>query len=154
MISVHVNGKIHRLDVESDTPLLWVLREQLNLNGAKYSCGIEECGACTVHVDGKAVLSCNLPVSEVDGKEIITIEGLKGRIADCLREAWIEYDVPQCGYCQPGQFMTAAALLKTNPNPNDTEIEKVMAGVICRCGTYQKIKKAIRRAAQRYRHEK
>jgi len=149
MLTIRVNGVIHRLDVDPDTPLLWVLREQLELTGVKYSCGIEECGACTVHVDGEATLSCNLSVSEVVGKEIITIEGLKGPVADALREAWMEGDVPQCGFCQPGQLMTAAALLKANPNPSDDVIDDVMSGVLCRCGTYQGIRQAIHLAARR-----
>ena len=149
MLTIRMNGAIHRLDVDPDTPLLWVLREQLELTGVKYSCGIEECGACTVHVDGEATLSCNLSVSEVVGKEITTIEGLKGPVADALREAWMEGDVPQCGFCQPGQLMTAAALLRANPNPSDDVIDDVMSGVLCRCGTYQGIRQAIHLAARR-----
>ena len=149
MLTIRVNGVIHRLDVDPDTPLLWVLREQLELTGVKYSCGIEECGACTVHADGEATLSCDLSVSEVVGKEITTIEGLKGPVADALREAWMEGDVPQCGFCQPGQLMTAAALLRTNPNPSDDVIDDVMSGVLCRCGTYQGIRQAIHLAARR-----
>lgn len=154
MLTIRVNGAIHRLDVDPDTPLLWVLREQLELTGVKYSCGIEECGACTVHVDGEATLSCNLSVSEVVGKEITTIEGLKGPVADALREAWMEGDVPQCGFCQPGQLMTAAALLRTNPNPSDADIDTAMSYVLCRCGTYQGIRNAIHQAARRYKHGK
>ncbi|NVM26071.1 MAG: (2Fe-2S)-binding protein [Desulfobacterales bacterium] len=154
MLTIRVNGAIHRLDVDPDTPLLWVLREQLELTGVKYSCGIEECGACTVHVDGKATLSCNLSASEVVGKEITTIEGLKGPVADALREAWMEGDVPQCGFCQPGQLMTAAALLRTNPNPSDADIDTAMSYVLCRCGTYQGIRNAIHQAARRYKHGK
>ena len=154
MLTIRVNGAIHRLDVDPDTPLLWVLREQLELTGVKYSCGIEDCGACTVHVDGEATLSCNLSVSEVVGKEITTIEGLKGPVADALREAWMEGDVPQCGFCQPGQLMTAAALLRTNTKPSDAEIDTAMSDVLCRCGTYQAIRNAIHQAARRYKHGK
>lgn len=149
MLTIRVNDAIHRLDVDPDTPLLWVLREQLELTGTKYSCGIEECGACTVHVDGEATLSCNLPLSEVVGKEITTIEGLRGPVADALRDAWMEGDVPQCGFCQPGQLMTAAALLKANPSPNDADIDAAMSDVLCRCGTYQGIRQAIHLAARR-----
>ena len=154
MLTLRVNGAIHRVDVDPDTPLLWVLREQLELTGTKYSCGIEECGACTVHVDGEATLSCNLPVSEVVGKEITTIEGLKGPVADALGEAWMEGDVPQCGFCQPGQLMTAAALLKANPSPSDADIDTTMSDVLCRCGTYQGIRNAIHRASRRYGYGK
>lgn len=154
MLTIRVNGTSNRLNVDPDTPLLWVLREQLGLTGTKYSCGIEECGACTVHVDGEATLSCNLSVSEVVGKEIITIEGLKGPVADALWEAWINGDVPQCGFCQPGQLMTAAALLKVNPSPGDADINTAMSDVLCRCGTYQGIRNAIHQAAWKYRHGK
>ena len=151
MIELRVNQKTHRVDVDPDTPLLWVLREDLGLLGTKYSCGIGECGACVVHVDGETVRSCVTPVQEVTGKEITTIEGLTSPIAEALREAWIEGDVPQCGYCQPGQFMTAAELLANNPSPSDADIDEAMSGVLCRCGTYQGIRRAIHRAAERKR---
>ncbi len=149
MIELRVNNTTHRLDLDPETPLLWVLREDLGLLGTKYSCGIGECGACVVHVDGEAVRSCVTPVSEVTGKEITTIEGLDGPIAEALRDAWIEGDVPQCGYCQPGQLMTATELLANNPHPSDSDIDEAMTGVLCRCGTYQGIRQAIHRASGR-----
>jgi aerobic-type carbon monoxide dehydrogenase small subunit (CoxS/CutS family) len=147
MLSLKVNGAVYSLDIDPETPLLWVLREYMDLVGTKYSCGIAECGACTVHIDGEAVLSCTIPVGEVEDGEITTIEGIKGKIADALRHAWIEEDVPQCGYCQPGQIMTAAGLLIEKPNPTDAEIDTAMSGVLCRCGTYPAIRRAIHRAA-------
>lgn len=149
MIELRVNNTTHRIDADPDTPLLWVLREDLGLLGTKYSCGIGECGSCVVHVDGEAVRSCVTPVAEVTGKEITTIEGLTGPIAEALKEAWIEGDVPQCGYCQPGQIMTAAELLAEHPNPSDSDIDKAMTGVLCRCGTYREIRQAIHRASAR-----
>jgi isoquinoline 1-oxidoreductase alpha subunit len=148
MTKLSVNGTIHELDVDPDTPLLWVLREELQLNGTKYSCGIGECGSCTVHVDGKAVRSCVTTVEDVQGKQITTIEGLTGPIADSLHKAWEDGDVPQCGYCQPGQIMTAAELLASNPTPSDSDIDSAMSGVLCRCGSYQDVRKAIHRAAR------
>ena len=148
MISLKVNGSAYKLDIDPETPLLWVLREHLGLIGTKYSCGIAECGACSVHVDGQVVLSCTIPVGEVEDSEITTIEAFKGKVADALRQAWIEEDVPQCGYCQPGQIMTAAALLFEKPNPTDADINEALSGVLCRCGTYQAIRRAIHRAAQ------
>lgn len=148
MISLKVNGSAYKLDIDPETPLLWVLREQLGLIGTKYSCGIAECGACAVLVDGEVVLSCTIPVGEVEDSEITTIEAFKGKVADALRQAWIEEDVPQCGYCQPGQIMTAAALLFEKPNPTDADINETLSGVLCRCGTYQAIRRAIHRAAQ------
>lgn len=154
MLTLHVNGKIHRVDVDPETPLLYVLNEQLGLMGTKYSCGIGECGACTVYVDGEPTLSCVTPAGDVEGMEITTIEGLKGPAADAIRQAWIEEDVPQCGYCQPGQMMAATALLNANPNPTDTDIDDAMSDILCRCGTYQAIRRAIHRAAERYNHEK
>ncbi len=147
MMELLVNGTLHQLDVDLDTPLLWVLREQLGLTGTKYCCGEGECGACTVHVDGEATLSCVVTVAEVRGKRVTTIEGLKGRLADALFRVWMQEDVPQCGYCQPGQIMTAAALLVSNPHPSDDEITAVMSGVLCRCGTYSAIRRAIHRVA-------
>lgn len=148
MLSLKVNGFAYKLNIDPETPLLWVLREHLGLIGTKYSCGIAECGACTVHVDGEVVLSCTIPVGEVEDSEITTIEAFKGKVANALRQAWIEEDVPQCGYCQPGQIMTAAALLFEKPNPTDADINKALSGVLCRCGTYQAIRRAIHRAAQ------
>ena len=149
MIKLRVNGTVHCLNVDPDTPLLWVLREQLGLTGTKYSCGIAECGACTVHVDGEAVCSCVTPVGEVAGRDVTTIEGLGGPIGEALRFSWIKEDVPQCGYCQPGQIMTAAALLGKNPDPTDADIDSAMSGVLCRCGTYEEIRHAIFRAARK-----
>ncbi|MCK5055417.1 MAG: (2Fe-2S)-binding protein [Candidatus Aminicenantes bacterium] len=154
MLTLRVNGKVHHVDVDPDTPLLWVLNEQLGLMGTKYSCGIGECGACTVYVDGENTLSCITPAGDVEGMEITTIEGLKGPVADAIRQAWIEEDVPQCGYCQPGQIMAAAALLNSNPNPNDDDIDAAMSDILCRCGTYQAIRRGIHCAAKRYNHEK
>jgi isoquinoline 1-oxidoreductase subunit alpha len=148
MITLRVNGRIHELNVDPETPLLWVLRDNLGLIGTKYSCGIGECGSCTVHLNGEPIPSCSTPVSEVSGKEVTTIEGLKGSAAEALRRAWIENDVPQCGYCQPGQIMTAAALLAAKPNPTDEEIDEAMSKVLCRCGTYQHIRTGIHRAAK------
>jgi len=127
MIEITVNKKTYRLNVPPDIPLLWVLREELGLHGTKYSCGIGECGACVVHVDGQATRSCVVPVSEVKGKEITTIEGLAGSVGEALREAWIEADVPQCGYCQSGQIMTAAELLASNPRPSDADIDAALS---------------------------
>jgi aerobic-type carbon monoxide dehydrogenase small subunit (CoxS/CutS family) len=151
MIDLKVNGKTYQVDVDLDTPLLWVLREELGLQGTKYSCGIGECGACMVHVNGEATRSCVTPVSEVKGKEITTIEGLAGSIGTALREAWIEGNVPQCGYCQPGQIMKAAELLASNPQPSDSDIDATMSQVLCRCGTYNEIRRAIHQAAGRTR---
>ncbi len=148
-MKLHVNGRVHHLEVDPDTPLLWVLTEHLGLTGTKYSCGIAECGSCTVHIDGKAELSCSIPVGEVKDRQVTTIEGFKGPLADALQQAWIEEDVPQCGYCQPGQIMTAASLMRSNPNPNDDAIDETMSSVLCRCGTYNGIRKAIHRAAKR-----
>lgn len=148
MLILKVNGKMHKVEVDPETPLLWVLREQLGLTGTKYSCGIGECGACTVHVEGQASLSCTIPVGEVAGEEVTTIEGLRGPTGAALRRAWIEEDVPQCGYCQPGQMMTAAALLSDNPHPTEENMNAYMSGVLCRCGTYQEIRRAILHASR------
>ncbi|MAZ28133.1 MAG: (2Fe-2S)-binding protein [Cytophagaceae bacterium] len=145
--SISVNGKQMDVDVDPSTPMLWVLRDHLKLVGTKYGCGIAQCGACTVHFNGTAVRSCQLPVSSVGDNEITTIEGLSAEGDHPVQTAWLEHDVPQCGYCQAGQIMTAAALLKENPSPSDAEIEDVMSGNICRCGTYTRIKKAIKTAA-------
>jgi len=144
---IHVNGSWQRVEVESDTPLLWVLRDELGLTGSKYGCGGGFCRACTVHVDGEARFSCRLAISEVGDGEVITIEGLTGERARILKEAWIREDVPQCGYCQPGQVMRAAALLSRKDAPSDEEIEAWMSTNLCRCGTYARIRRAVRRAA-------
>lgn len=148
MIIVHVNGRKYDLDVDPSMPLLWVLRETLGLTGTKYGCGMAQCGACTVHLDGEAVRSCVTPVSRAEGKRITTIEGLSPDLSHPLQRAWIEIDVPQCGYCQSGQIMAAAELLAENPKPTDKDIDDGMAGNVCRCGTYPRIRRAIHRAAQ------
>ena len=136
------------VDAEPDTPLLWVLRDHLGMTGTKFGCGMALCGACTVHVDGAATRSCVLPLSAVAGRSITTIEGLSKDRSHAVQRAWLEIDVPQCGYCQSGQIMSAAALLKTNSKPNDADIDAAMSGNICRCGTYPRIRKAIHRAAE------
>ncbi|NNC69295.1 MAG: (2Fe-2S)-binding protein [Flavobacteriaceae bacterium] len=146
--NLNVNGKTMSVNVDSDTPLLWVLRDELNLVGTKYGCGIAQCGSCTVHVDGQATRSCSLPVSSLDGVEITTIEGLSENGDHPVQQAWLDHDVPQCGYCQAGQIMTAATLLSNNPNPTDEEIDNAMDGNICRCGTYVRIKQAVKSAAK------
>jgi len=145
-LTLRVNGKSHSLDIDPDTPLVWVLRDHLGLTGTKYSCGISECGACTVLVDGAAERSCTMPVADAVGSEITTIEGLGVTELHPLQKAWIEDEVPQCGYCQPGQLMTAAGLLKRNPNPSEEEIVAEMSDVLCRCGTYIRIKRAVAKA--------
>jgi isoquinoline 1-oxidoreductase subunit alpha len=147
MIKLSVNTKSLDVDVDPDTPLLWVLRDHLGLTGTKFGCGMALCGACTVHIDGSPVRSCLMPLSAVDGKAVTTIEGLSADRSHVLQKAWIELDVPQCGYCQSGQIMSAAALLRTNPDPSDADIDAAMAGNICRCGTYSRIRAAIHRAA-------
>ncbi len=144
--SLTINGKSHQLDIDPTTPILWVLRDHLNLVGTKYGCGIAACGACTIHLDGEAMRSCSLPVSVVGNKEITTIEGLSENGDHPVQKAWIEHDVAQCGYCQAGQIMTVTALLKNNPNPSDQEIENGMNENICRCGTYIRIKAAVKTA--------
>jgi isoquinoline 1-oxidoreductase subunit alpha len=149
MISIRVNGREHRLDVEDDMPLLWAIRDEIGLTGTKFGCGIGMCGACTVHVDGKAVRSCLTPTKSVAGKAVTTIEGLDPAGAHPLQVAWIEAQAPQCGYCQSGQIMQAAALLKAKPHPTDAEIEAAMNGNLCRCMTYGRIKKAIKLAASK-----
>ena len=148
MIEVNVNGRSHRVDVEPQTPLLWVLRDALGMTGTKYGCGISQCGACTVHVNGEPVRSCSLPVSAAAGKRITTIEGLSPDSSHPLQKAWVAEQVPQCGYCQSGQIMQAAALLAKNPTPSRGEIVKYMNGNICRCGTYHRIIAAIQRASR------
>lgn len=146
--TLNVNGKSHQVDVDSDTPVLWVLRDTLNLVGTKYGCGIAQCGACTIHLNGEAARSCSIPISAVADKKITTIEGLSENADHPLQEAWREHDVPQCGYCQAGQIMSAAALLKKNASPSDQDIDNAMHGNICRCGTYNRIKAAIKTAAK------
>jgi len=148
MIPLKVNGNKYDVEVLPDTPLLWVIRENLGLTGTKYGCGRSLCGACTVHVDGQATRSCITPVSSVAGKEITTIEGLSPDGSHPVQLAWIADDVPQCGYCQSGQIMSAAALLAQNPKPSDSDIDDFMSGIVCRCGTYQRIRRAIHRAAE------
>ena len=142
MLKLNVNGQTHSVDVESEMPLLWVLRDHLNLPGAKYGCGISVCGACAVHIDGKAVNSCSLPVSAALGKKIVTIEGLSQGGLHRIQQAWIEHEVPQCGYCQTGMIMSAAALLAKHPHPTDAQIDATMTN-LCRCGTYPRVRKAI-----------
>ncbi len=146
--NLKINGVTKRVDVDPTTPMLWVLREHLNMPGTKYGCGIAMCGACTIHLNGNAVRSCQLRVSSIGDKEITTIEGLSVNGDHPVQKAWLEHDVAQCGYCQTGQIMTAAALLRSNPNPTDAQIEASMSGNICRCGTYLRIKDAIKSAAK------
>jgi isoquinoline 1-oxidoreductase subunit alpha len=146
-ITLVVNGHTQAVDVDPQTPLLWALRDTLGLTGTKYGCGVALCGACTVHVDGAAMRSCQTQVGSVAGKRVTTIEGLSPDRSHPLQQAWIAEQVPQCGYCQSGMLMSAAGLLATKPKPTDTEIESALAGHICRCGTYQRIKSAVRRAA-------
>ena len=145
--TLQVNGKSHEVSASPDTPLLWVLRDHLNLVGTKYGCGIAQCGACTIHVDGDAMRSCSVPVKSVGDKKITTIEGLSDDASHPLQEAWRKHDVPQCGYCQAGQIMNAAALLKSNASPSDNDIDVAMQGNLCRCGTYTRVKAAIKTAA-------
>jgi isoquinoline 1-oxidoreductase alpha subunit len=146
-INLNVNGKQQTVDVDPKTPVLWVLREHLSLVGTKYGCGIAQCGACTIHLDGNAVRSCSLPVSAVTNKKITTIEGLSENGDHPVQKAWLEHDVAQCGYCQTGQIMSAAALLKKTPDPTDAQIENAMTGNICRCGTYLRIREAVKSVA-------
>ena len=153
MIRIRVNGTFHDLDVDPETPLLWVIRDRLQLTGTKFGCGIGECGACTVHVDGEAVLSCSVTIREVSGREVVTIEGLRGPVGEALRGAWIAEDVAQCGYCQPGQIMTAAALFAKRKNPTPAEVDEAMSPVLCRCGTYQDIRRALDRVRRESRHD-
>jgi isoquinoline 1-oxidoreductase subunit alpha len=146
--SLEVNGHSQSVDVAADTPLLWVLRDQLNLVGTKFGCGIGQCGACTVHLNGQPMRSCQLPIAAAAGQKITTIEGLSANATHPLQKAWMEIDVPQCGYCQAGQIMSAAALLAQHPHPSDDEIDAAMAGNLCRCATYQRIRAGIHRAAE------
>jgi aerobic-type carbon monoxide dehydrogenase small subunit (CoxS/CutS family) len=148
MATLLINGKSRTVDADPDTPLLWVLRERLQMTGTKFGCGVAQCGACTVHLDGQAVRSCQTTVAQAAGKKITTIEGLHPEGRHPVQQAWIAEQVPQCGYCQSGQIMSAAALLAKNPNPSDADIVSAMSGNICRCATYPRIKRAIKRAAQ------
>lgn len=147
-MTLKINKKNYKVDVDPQTPLLWVIRDHIGLVGTKYGCGIAQCGACTVHLNGAAVRSCSLPVSSVAGSEITTIEGLSDNGDHPVQQAWKEHDVPQCGYCQAGQIMTAASFLKQNPKPTDADIENAMHGNICRCATYNKIKDAVKSASK------
>ena len=149
MITLKVNGQPREVDADPATPILWVVRENLEMTGTKFGCGIAQCGACTVHLDGKPVRSCSTPISAAEGKSITTIEGIAGEDGTLHRvqQAWIEAQVPQCGYCQSGQIMSAAALLQRNPNPTDAQIDAAMAGNVCRCGMYNRIRQAIKAAA-------
>jgi aerobic-type carbon monoxide dehydrogenase small subunit (CoxS/CutS family) len=147
-ISFVLNGKNTSVEVEGDKPLLWVLREDLGLTGAKFGCGMAICGCCTVHLDGDAIRSCVTPMSRVEGKRVTTVEGLSDDLSHPVQRAWMEIQVPQCGYCQPGQMMSAACLLAQNPKPTDADIADAMSANLCRCGTYQRVRKAIHRAAE------
>jgi len=146
-VSLNVNGHAHRVQADPQTPLLWVLRDEIGLTGTKYGCGVAQCGACTVHVDGQAMRSCVAPVSTVAGRKVTTIEGLQSRAAKAVQQAWVEHDVVQCGYCQSGQIMSATVLLEQNPKPSDEDIDLAMAGNICRCATYVRIRAAIHAAS-------
>ncbi|MDB5810928.1 MAG: aerobic-type carbon monoxide dehydrogenase, small subunit CoxS/CutS-like protein [Betaproteobacteria bacterium] len=148
MAKLNINGKVRDVNVEPDTPLLWAIREQVGLTGTKYGCGVAQCGACTVHINGEVRRSCSVPVNSVKaGDKIVTIEGLSKKRSHPVQQAWIEVDVPQCGYCQSGQIMAAAALIKKNPNPSDKDIDEAMTN-ICRCGTYQRVRAGVHKAAQ------
>lgn len=147
-ITLTVNGRTHQVNVEPDTPLLWVLRDELALTGTKYGCGIAQCGACTVHVGGRPVRSCVTPVSSIGARIVRTIEGLSTDATHRVQKAWVAEEVPQCGYCQSGQIMSAAALLESKPDPSDEDIDDAMSGNICRCGTYDRIRRAVHRAAR------
>jgi len=147
-VSIHVNGQSREVDADPATPLLWVIREDLGLTGTKYGCGIAQCGACTVHVDGETLRSCSAPLSAVAGRKVVTIEGVSSPAAQAVKKAWVELDVVQCGYCQSGQIMSATTLLEKKPKPSDEDIDRAMAGNICRCGTYQRIRAAIHAASR------
>jgi len=147
-ISIKVNGRTHRVDVDAETPLLWVVRDTLGLTGTRFGCGMAECGACTVYIDGEPMRSCSLVVGDVDGAEVVTIEGVSGKAAQAVQAAWDKLDVVQCGYCQSGQVMSAIALLGQNPKPTDADIDEAMRGNVCRCATYVRIRAAIHEAAR------
>jgi isoquinoline 1-oxidoreductase alpha subunit len=148
MIQLNINDKVYEVDASADMPLLWAIRDLVGLTGTKFGCGIAQCGACTVHVNGTPVRSCSFPVAAAAGKKITTIEGMNEKIGEAVKKAWIEFQVPQCGYCQSGQIMSATALLKSKPHPTDADIDAAMQGNLCRCGTYQRIRSAIHRAAE------
>jgi isoquinoline 1-oxidoreductase alpha subunit len=148
MVNLSINGTTHAVDADADMPLLWALRDLLNLTGTKYGCGIAACGACTVHLDGQPVRSCQTPISEAAGKAVTTIEGVRGEVAEAVQNAWIRLDVPQCGYCQSGQVMSAIGLLSENRKPTDADIDAAMSGNLCRCATYQRIRGAVKEAAK------
>ena len=148
MVTLTINGTEHQVEAEADMPLLWVIRDLVGLTGTKFGCGMAQCGACTVHIDGVPVRSCQTFVGDIDGAKVTTIEGLTGRVAETVQTVWADLDVPQCGYCQSGQIMSASALLASNPHPSDSEIDDAMLGNICRCGTYVRIREAIKQAAQ------
>jgi aerobic-type carbon monoxide dehydrogenase small subunit (CoxS/CutS family) len=154
MATLTVNGKVLSVEADGDTPLLWVLRDHLALTGTKYGCGMGLCGACTVHVDGQPIRSCILPLKALGNRSVTTIEGVSKDRTHAVQRAWIEFDVPQCGYCQSGQIMSAVALLKANPAPSDAQIDDALSGNICRCGTYVRIRQAIHRAAELLRADK
>jgi len=149
MITLNLNGTEHQLDADADTPLLWAIRDHAGLTGTKFGCGLAQCGACTVHVDGEPVRSCQTFLGDVEGAEVTTIEGVSGKVAETVQTVWAELDVPQCGYCQSGQIMSAAALLAETPKPTDDDIDAAMSGNLCRCATYQRIRAAIHVAADR-----
>jgi isoquinoline 1-oxidoreductase subunit alpha len=148
MVNLAINGTAHAVEAEPDMPLLWALRDFLNLTGTKYGCGIAACGACTVHIDGQPVRSCQFPISLASGKAVTTIEGVRGEVAEAVQKAWIKLNVPQCGYCQSGQVMSAIGLLSHNRHPSDADIDAAMSGNLCRCATYQRIRVAIKEAAR------
>ncbi|MEO0463614.1 MAG: (2Fe-2S)-binding protein [Pseudomonadota bacterium] len=148
-ITLKINGKSETVDAAPGTPLLWVLRDHLKMTGTKFGCGVAQCGACTVHIDGAPTRSCVMPHDALDGSEVTTIEGVSGGAADAIREAWVESDVPQCGYCQSGQIMAATALLRDNPSPDDAAIDEAMSGNLCRCATYMSIRRAIKEASSK-----
>ena len=148
MFRLTVNGSVYEVEAEPETPLLWVLRDNIGLTGTKFGCGVAQCGVCTVHLDGEAVRSCITPLDSVREAQVTTIEGLSADNSHPVQQAWIEHTVPQCGYCQSGQIMSAAALLRQTPDPTDDDIDAAMAGNLCRCGTYQRIRRAIRRAVE------
>jgi isoquinoline 1-oxidoreductase alpha subunit len=148
---LNINSKVVEVDVDPDTPLLWVLRDELGLTATKFGCGIAACGACTVHIDGQAARSCSVPLDGIGTSEVTTLEGLRSPVAEAVQAAWIELDVPQCGYCQSGQIMSAVGLLQNNPHPSDADIDDAMSGNICRCGTYHRIRRAIHLASAKTR---